>query len=129
LSEPTKGSGGAYLKYSGLAFQMFAILLLGWWFGSLADSHFGFEKPYLGISLCFLFLIGFLFKLYVDVTKGVVSGSFIIKLVIAIGFLATYRELAQPTNGRFALHFIIVYIIYTVYEVYFLTKLAKTTEA
>jgi len=60
---------------------------------------------------------------------GVVSGSFIIKLVIAIGFLATYRELAQPTNGRFALHFIIVYIIYTVYEVYFLTKLAKTTEA
>ena len=44
---------------------------------------------------------------------GVVSGSFIIKLVIAIGFLAIYRDLTYPTDGRFALHFIIVYIIYT----------------
>lgn len=60
---------------------------------------------------------------------GVVSGSFIIKCIVAIGFLTAYREITQPSSGRFALHFIIVYIIFTVYEVYFLTKLAKTSEA
>jgi len=58
---------------------------------------------------------------------GVVSGSFMIKLLIGLVFLFLYKEWMQPADGKFALHFIIVYIIYTAYEVYFLTKLAKTT--
>jgi len=60
---------------------------------------------------------------------GVVSGSFIFKLIIALGFLFLYKEWGRPSDSKFAVHFIIVYIIYTAYEVYFLTKLAKTTEA
>lgn len=60
---------------------------------------------------------------------GVVSGSFLLKLVGAIALLWTYQEWKNPTDSKFGLHFILVYIIYTSFEVYFLTKLAKTPEA
>ncbi len=56
----------AYLKYSGLAFQMFFILLLGWFIGSFGDRYFQLEKPYIAVSLIFFFLIGFFIKLYYD---------------------------------------------------------------
>lgn len=59
---------------------------------------------------------------------GVVSGSFVIKLIGAIAFLFTFQNLSNPSNNNFSLHFIIVYIIYTAFEVYFLTKLAKPPE-
>jgi len=59
---------------------------------------------------------------------GVVSGSFFIKLVIALVFLFYYQRLVEPDGNGFAIHFIIVYIVYTIYEVFFLTKLAKPTE-
>ena len=112
-----------------------ALLAISFMFASLYKQT-AIREIYVISTLIFtLFCIGIFWfaRLIASRSKnytffGVVSGSFIIKLVIAIGFLATYREIVQPTNGRFALHFIIVYIIYTVYEVYFLTKLAKTTE-
>ena len=58
------------MKYMGLAFQMFALLLIGWFLGAKADGYFNFEKPYLALALTFLFLFGYFYKIYVDVTKG-----------------------------------------------------------
>ena len=59
---------------------------------------------------------------------GVVSGSFMVKLVGAIAFLYAYQEWIRPKDEGFAIHFIIVYLVYTAYEVYFLTKLAKAPD-
>lgn len=60
----------SYMKYSGLAFQMFFLLLAGWFMGSWIDDYFGFEKPYIGALLAFLFLIGFFYKIYREVVSG-----------------------------------------------------------
>lgn len=56
-------NSGEWLKYSGLAFQMFGILLIGWLGGSWIDSKIGFEKPIIGTSLTFIFLIAYFYKL------------------------------------------------------------------
>lgn len=45
---------------------MVFILLLGYWIGSFGDKHFGFEKPYLGVGLAILLLVGLFYKLYRD---------------------------------------------------------------
>ena len=58
-----------YLKYSGLAFQMLFILLIGWVIGSLIDRSMEWDDPYGAIALTLLFLIGFFYKLYVDLIK------------------------------------------------------------
>lgn len=59
----------AYVKYSGLAFQMFFLLLAGWFIGSYGDGYFNFEKPYIALALAFVFLIVFFYKLYNDLEK------------------------------------------------------------
>ncbi len=59
-----------YLKYTGLAFQMFFSLLLGWYLGSLGDRYFGFPKPYIALSVSILFLIVLFVKLYKDVVQN-----------------------------------------------------------
>lgn len=35
----------SYLKYSGMAFQFFAVLALAAWFGKFMDSYFENAKP------------------------------------------------------------------------------------
>lgn len=59
----------AYLKYSGLAFQMFFLLIFGWVLGSFGDKYFQFENPYIAILLVTVFLIAFFYKLYNDLEK------------------------------------------------------------
>ena len=59
-----------YAKYMGLAFQMFFLLLIGWFIGKKADEYFSFQKPYLALALTFIFLLGFLIKIYRDVVSG-----------------------------------------------------------
>ena len=59
---------------------------------------------------------------------GLVSASFLIKLLMAIGFLAGWAHLYQPSNNHHILLYLLVYAIYTSYEVYFLTILAKKTK-
>jgi len=59
---------------------------------------------------------------------GVVSASFLIKLVMAVGFLACWGYLYEPSNNHHILLYLLVYAIYTAYEVYFLTILAKKTK-
>lgn len=60
--------GSDYLKYSGLAFQMFFILLIGWFGGSYIDGYLELEKPVFALSLMFIFLIGYFYKLIKDLS-------------------------------------------------------------
>lgn len=45
-----------YVKYSGLAFQMAALILLGYWLGSKLDKWLDLSFPAFTISLILLFL-------------------------------------------------------------------------
>ena len=63
-------AANAYMKYTGLAFQLFFLLLLGWFIGSKIDGYFTFEKPFFEVGLTFVFLIGFFVKLYYDLQEG-----------------------------------------------------------
>lgn len=40
-----------YLKYSGLAFQMIAVLVVAAWGGMKLDEHFGTQNPWFTIGL------------------------------------------------------------------------------
>lgn len=64
-----KGSGSnEYLKYSGLAFQMFFTLFAGWFIGDQIDQYLGFKKPIMALVLLILFLAGFFYKLIKDLS-------------------------------------------------------------
>lgn len=65
-----KQAANAYMKYTGLAFQIFFLLFLGWFVGSKIDEYFIFEKPYFAVGLAFVMLIGFFVKLYYDLQQG-----------------------------------------------------------
>ena len=57
--------------------------------------------------------------------NAIVTWSFLIKLIMAIGILLLFREWVTQVSRRHIIHFIGIYILYTAYEVYFLTKLAR----
>ena len=59
--------------------------------------------------------------------NGVVSISFIIKLLMAIASVWNYENIANPDNDFHLLHYILIYLVYTGYEVYFLTELGHET--
>ena len=65
-----KSSTAFYARYMGLAFQMFVILLAGWFVGSKIDQYFQVEKPYGALALTFLLLFGYFYKIYRDVSDG-----------------------------------------------------------
>ncbi len=45
-----------YVKYSGLAFQMAALILLGYWLGGKIDKWFDFTLPIFTIILILAFM-------------------------------------------------------------------------
>jgi hypothetical protein len=55
-----------YLKYSGIAFQMFFMLLIGLLLGQWLDKKFEFGQPYMTALCTILFLVGFFIKLIRD---------------------------------------------------------------
>jgi len=59
----------AYLKYTGIAFQLAAIILLGIFGGQKLDELCGFEVPIITILLLLLLFTGFMYRLYLDLTK------------------------------------------------------------
>ncbi len=63
-----KPPGYEYLKYTGLAFQMFFTLLLGWLIGDWVDGLLGLDKPVFALVLLILFLVGFFYKLIRDLS-------------------------------------------------------------
>ena len=57
---------------------------------------------------------------------NLVSVSVFGKMVLAVGFLFLYQQVAKPQNEWFVGIFLLCYIIYTGFEVWFMTKLAKS---
>lgn len=64
-----KTSGSSYLKYSGLGFQMVAIILLALWLGNMVDTKYSFDPPYFTILFILVAFGSFMAKLVVDLSK------------------------------------------------------------
>lgn len=58
-----------YVKYSGLAFQMAALLLLGYWAGSKIDAWLALPFPFFTIGLMISFMIISLYTLIKSLPK------------------------------------------------------------
>ncbi len=58
-----------YFKYTGLAFQFLAAILLGFWVGKRLDDHYQTEKPWFTMGLMMFFLIATLVKVIRDITN------------------------------------------------------------
>ena len=61
--------------------------------------------------------------------NNVVAASFLIKLLMSIGFLMVFEKFFNPYGDSHIFHYILIYMVYTVYEVYFLTRLGKADHA
>ncbi len=64
-----KSKTNQYLKYSGLAFQMFVLLLIAVYAGQWLDNKFDFQRPYLTALLLIFALLSYFIKLYYDLIK------------------------------------------------------------
>jgi F0F1-type ATP synthase assembly protein I len=62
-------SSNQYLKYGGMALQLFLLLGIGAWLGQLIDRKLGTPKPYFTIILILLFTAGFFYRLVKDLTR------------------------------------------------------------
>ena len=58
-----------YLKYSGLAFEMLAVIGISVFVGNKLDQYFNNETPWITLIMVFVFLGGYLYKLVVDLSK------------------------------------------------------------
>ncbi|MDX1476934.1 MAG: AtpZ/AtpI family protein [Saprospiraceae bacterium] len=59
----------AYLKYSGMALQFFALIAIGAWLGQKLDARLNTSKPFITIFLILFFSTGYFIKLYKDLTR------------------------------------------------------------
>jgi F0F1-type ATP synthase assembly protein I len=59
-----------YMKYSGMAFQIAAYVLVGIFVGRQLDKYFATAKPYFTALGAILFLVAFLIKLINDLKRG-----------------------------------------------------------
>jgi hypothetical protein len=59
----------AYLKYSGLAFQLAGVIGLSLWAGLWLDKELAFAKPICTIILVLVSFSAYLYKLYIDLSK------------------------------------------------------------
>jgi len=57
-----------YMKYAGLGFQMAAIFFIGIYGGQKLDAYFGNETPGITIFLILFLFVGFMFKLYKELS-------------------------------------------------------------
>lgn len=60
---------GEYLKYSGIAFQMLAVIGLSIWGGMKLDEKFNNGKPLFLLILTFLGIFGSIYGLYKSLPK------------------------------------------------------------
>jgi F0F1-type ATP synthase assembly protein I len=60
----------AYLKYSGMAFQMGIIILVGTYAGKMLDSHFQTQRPYLTVLMALLSIFAALYVSLKDLFTG-----------------------------------------------------------
>lgn len=57
--------------------------------------------------------------------NGVISISFLFKLIMSLGILYYIETAFSPTGNTHILHYILIYIVYTIYETIFLTKIGE----
>jgi F0F1-type ATP synthase assembly protein I len=59
-----------YLKYSGMAMQLFALVAVAAWLGTYLDRRLETSKPYITIILILLFTGVFFYRLIKDLNKS-----------------------------------------------------------
>ena len=59
----------AYLKYSGMALQFFALIAIGAWLGQKLDAWLQTPKPFITVFLILVFAGGYFYKMYLDLMK------------------------------------------------------------
>lgn len=57
-----------YMKYAGLGTQMAVLFFIGIYGGQKLDAYFGNETPGITIFLILFFFVGFMFKLYKELS-------------------------------------------------------------
>jgi len=57
--------------------------------------------------------------------NGVISISFLFKLLMSLGILYYVEVAFTPVGNAHILHYILVYIVYTIFETYYLTKIGN----
>lgn len=119
-----------FIKQSlSLTIALCALIFCFCWF----FSDYELMKVYTAASLLFLFFNTGIFSYTSRLSavsnpfafNNVIAASFIIKLILSIGFLIMWNILVAPESKIHVVHYLIVYLIYTIHEVYFLTILAK----
>jgi hypothetical protein len=68
--KPKKPNSQKYLKYSGMAMQLFGLNLMAILIGKWADKQLELEKGYVSMALILIFNIGFFYALYLDLTRN-----------------------------------------------------------
>ena len=63
-----KNNSKHYMRYAGLGFQMAAIFFIGIYVGKKLDAYFGNETPGITIFLIFFLFIGYMYKLYKELS-------------------------------------------------------------
>ena len=58
-----------YIKYSGIGFQMFAIVGLGCYGGVQLNAYLGYEKPYVAVGISLLSIVVAMVYAYRQITK------------------------------------------------------------
>lgn len=56
---------------------------------------------------------------------NMIIGNFLAKLIITVLLILIYYKMTNPTDGKFVVPFIIVYVGFTIFETYFLHHQAK----
>lgn len=59
-----------YMKYTGLAFQLAGLIVIGILGGQWIDDKLGMEIPIVTILLTLLLFVGFMIKLYKELIKS-----------------------------------------------------------
>ncbi|MEE9437684.1 MAG: AtpZ/AtpI family protein [Saprospiraceae bacterium] len=54
------------MKYSGMAFELLAIVLISVYLGSWIDDYFGFQKPYIMLLLIIVLFVGYMIRMFKD---------------------------------------------------------------
>jgi F0F1-type ATP synthase assembly protein I len=65
-----QGKAQGYMKYSGMAFQMAAYIIVGLFLGKQLDKYLGTERPVFSALGAILFLIAYFIKLVIDLNKN-----------------------------------------------------------
>ncbi len=70
LNKKNKFANNPYLKYTSLAFQLVAYILVGVYLGRWIDNQLALSVPITTAFLPLLFMSGMFIKLYVELTKN-----------------------------------------------------------